>query len=153
MSHNIAISQHPDRAGEIGRLTIVAKRSPNSDEHELRVSRVSECRIDVATDGGGRVRVSGQDLFALREMLSELPEKAFVRPADPVVVPRWTDGDLVAETEKNSSRLDLWERKGGKWGIKGASRFHVSDVHMSRMIDGGADTILKIVIQASGEDL
>lgn len=44
------------------------------------------------------VHLVGEDLFALRELLNEMPEYAFTRPADPVVKPEpspWVRGDLV----------------------------------------------------------
>lgn len=34
---------------------------------------------------GRHVRIEGEDLYAFRELLNELPESAFVRPADPVL--------------------------------------------------------------------
>lgn len=51
-----------------------------------------EVRILLRNDGiminpwedGRNVAIVGEDLYALRELLNELPEEAFVRPADPV---------------------------------------------------------------------
>lgn len=45
-----------------------------------------------------QVRILDEDLFALRELLNEMPESAFTRPADPVMKPEpspWVRGDLV----------------------------------------------------------
>lgn len=55
--------------------------------------------------------ITGEDLFALRELLNELPEEAFVRPADPVV--EWADGDQIVEVGEVHSWL--YTRKNGRW--------------------------------------
>jgi hypothetical protein len=44
------------------------------------------------------VRIVGEDLFALRELLAEMPAEAFHRPADPVEVPvdhGYLEGDVI----------------------------------------------------------
>lgn len=67
--------------------------------------RLGELGVEV----GGHITVlDGEDLYALREfLLNEIPEEAFVRPAEP---PYWSDGDLV-----EYQGVSLFRREGGKW--------------------------------------
>lgn len=59
--------------------------------------------------------VVGEDLYALRELLNnDLPEEAFVKPADPVTVPDWTDGDVV-RLYGGPKRERVWTRDNGLW--------------------------------------
>ena len=77
MSHNIALptdSVHP--------ITNLVIRDRFGSE--VAVGFGPE-QIGIRTPGAHDVvAVAGEDLYALRELLNELPEEAFVRPAEPV---------------------------------------------------------------------
>lgn len=61
-----------------------------------------------------RVLITREDLFAFRELLRELPEESFVRPADPVEkVTPWEDGDVVTFDGKHVA--SVWTRVNGVW--------------------------------------
>lgn len=110
MSHNVSVSQNPNDPGTIGRLTIAAppKNQPSGKRNTLRVSRVSGGLRFHAEDGA--THVYGEDLFALRELLAELPEELFVRPADPVELPDWVDGDIVTTVIPAADFRQSWQR-------------------------------------------
>ena len=82
-----------------------------------------------------RVEVLREDLFALRELLNEIPEESFVRPADPVAKPEpvWTDGDVVLT---DSPSQVVWIRHHGVWnlphGVTGSR--DVDDETMTQMV-------------------
>lgn len=84
-----------------------------------------------------KVAITGEDLFALRELLNEMPEEAFVRPADPVVaLPRWADGDVV----RNDTSGYLYERKNGWWWNRTeGSHNAIPDIDMSNAVDDFPD--------------
>jgi hypothetical protein len=86
-----------------------------------------------------RVFIEGEDLFALRELLNELPEEAFVRPADPVE--RWSDGDLIRGTRPGTTFVWVYLREGGKWktahvsgGATFTPNYRASDEDVDRML-------------------
>ena len=62
-----------------------------------------------------RVLITREDLFAFRELLRELPEESFVRPADPVekLPDPWQDGDVVTFDGKHVA--SVWTRVNGGW--------------------------------------
>jgi len=60
------------------------------------------------------VAISGEDLYAFRELLNTLPEEAFVRPADPVETPEpWIEGDVV--TYDSYLISVVYTRTNDKW--------------------------------------
>lgn len=62
--------------------------------------------------------IVGEDLFALREFLNELPEEAFVRPADPVEIPDpWQPGDVVVRTDYSTTYV----RGPEYWSVHGVT--------------------------------
>ena len=65
--------------------------------------------------GDLNVRIEGEDLYAFRELLNELPESAFVRPADPVEVPEFADGDRFKAVQFDI----IYTRAGGQWQTSG----------------------------------
>lgn len=65
---------------------------------------------------GPIVRVQGEDLWTLRELLNAMPEEAFVEPA-PVDGDRWLPGDVVTfETRHGGTKFALVRQpSGGVW--------------------------------------
>lgn len=62
--------------------------------------------LDDETAPPNSVRIQGEDLYALRELLNEMPEEAFVRPAEPVKAPvdyGFKPGDVIVCTAVASS--------------------------------------------------
>jgi len=110
---------------------------------------------DIVTDHRlGTLNVVGEDLYALREFLAELPEEAFVRPADPVEKPeRWNDGDIIEERRPGTDLFWIWVRRDGHWSHSTGS-VRPADAAMEGYLHGGynRDTFA-IIRQASGQDL
>lgn len=74
--------------------------------------------IRVEEDGHNSnvVRVEGEDLFALRELLNEMPEEAFVRPAEPVNPAEvWTEGDSFLLINPVESVIRYARLSDGRW--------------------------------------
>jgi len=65
---------------------------------------------------GPAVRIEGEDLFALRELMAELPESAFVRPADPVEVVSEHHGTILIDGDD-----EVWVFNGyvDRWFLTG----------------------------------
>lgn len=102
------------------------------------------------------VVVAGEDLFALREFLAEFPEEAFVRPADPVRKPRWTDGDKVLEVSRDTPETTwLRERVLGVWPVTkvtgggSTSGRAISDEDLDGYMRGVGNNIYVVVRQQS----
>lgn len=73
------------------------------------------------TDGQRALAITGEDLYAFRELLNELPEEAFVRPKDPVeefFTIKDDDGDWWA-----------WNAERGRWVVAtiGHSTFDIGE--------------------------
>lgn len=84
---------------------------------------------------GPLTRIEGEDLFALRELLNELPEHAFVRPAPPVEKQpaAWAPGDHITNTQY---ALD-YVRVGDEWmsfGRDANSAWRCSDAQMDQYL-------------------
>lgn len=95
----------------------------------------------------------GEDLYALREFLAELPEEAFVRPADPIEKPaRWTDGDIIEEARPGTDLFWIWVRRYGRWS-HGSGYATPSDRAMEEYLGGDYKDTFAILRQASGQDL
>lgn len=112
----------------------------------------------VETDeGAGPVDIRGEDLYALREFLAELPEEAFVRPAEPVEKPeRWTDGDIVEEWISGKMKRiwirqddDLWHAPG----IASTLRDEIVESGLRYDRNESRHWSAVIVRQTSGQDL
>ena len=85
---------------------------------------------------GPVVRIEGEDLFALRELLAEFPEEAFKRPKNPVAKPvpaRWHDGDVVRFWGGNKPQA-LWTRHKGLWYTPG-NPLGIADREVDAVID------------------
>jgi len=113
MSHHITTNTDPQRPG-ITALTIHHEgKVPYRASNEVRVSlgpRGLGGLVVKVRGEGNRAFIHGEDLFALRAFLEELPEEQFVEPAP--AKPRWTKGDLV----RNAETGNLYEcRSYGKW--------------------------------------
>jgi len=101
------------------------------------------------------VDVRGEDLYALREFLAELPEEAFVRPADPVKKPeRWTDGDIVEETRPGTDMFWVWVRKNGAWRTPGGLAVPTDEKMEQYLYNPSAShgDVFTVLRQASGQD-
>ena len=108
MSHNIALPT--DNVHPITNLVIRDRFGS-----EVAVGFGPE-QIGIRTPGAHDVvAVAGEDLYALRELLNELPEEAFVRPAEPV------DPDLAAlrQAPSDSKIID----KAGRVYVKLVSTY------------------------------
>lgn len=163
MAHNIALSENPSTPGEIGRLTInsTAQSSPTGRVTTLKVSRVRG-GLRFTPESGPGTHVHGEDLYALRAMLAEVPEELFVepKPADPA---RWTEGDEV--TSKllpfvpeyiNDGTRALWTRGESVWTLAfGGSNWSkaVTDNDIERVLADKTNQDARILTQASGQDI
>lgn len=109
---------------------------------------------DVVTEHRlGTLNIVGEDLYALREFLAELPEEAFVRPADPVEKPeRWTKDDVVQEISGDATYTYVRGPLTWSFGHIGGTS-SCSDEAVSRLVDGKCTTQARILRQASGQDL
>lgn len=99
------------------------------------------------------VTIARQDLFALRELLNAMPEEAFERPADPVEVPEWADGDIVVESWTNSDhRSRIWRRDDeGHWrSDTPTTRAHIFDKEVEDSIKYGSHQW--VVVRKGGVD-
>jgi hypothetical protein len=105
MAHNISVSENPNGTrNAIGCLTIVStpQSHPYGQPRELRVSAVRG-GLRFKTEQGPGVHVHGEDLYALREMIEELDDELFVKPADPIEVKDfWSPGDSVFDVGGNT---------------------------------------------------
>lgn len=162
MSHNL--EQINDR--EISALTIRPLKNSSHTPTELRITKLGGVgggyhkglKIKVRrVEGGtpGPVEIQGEDLYALREFLAELPEEAFVRPAEPVEKPeRWTDGDIVEEW-LGQRMTRIWSRKDGIWHGAGILS-NIGDHMVSDAVERKNSRYqwnARAVRQASGQDL
>lgn len=57
--------------------------------------------------------VAGEDLWAFRELLNQMPESAFVEPAPSKVV--WVDGDVIEQHRPSNDCRWMWVRVNGAW--------------------------------------
>jgi len=97
------------------------------------------------------VPIVGEDLFALRELLNELPEEAFRRPTDPVPPSRWWDGDQVLEVRPENRCQWLWTRKDGGWYHEDRNPdYPMTDEKMDDYVDGKPSDLF-IVLRERGE--
>jgi hypothetical protein len=120
MSHNIQIEKY----GANDNVTVL--HAVDTDRTYVRIGIGPE-QIGIQTfEESGRpgpiVGVKGEDLFALRELLNEMPEEAFVRPADPVYVtmeePLNIGATVRAEDGHVYVRTVLWNERGHKaWRV------------------------------------
>lgn len=148
--HQIDLNESPRRFGQIGRLTIAARNSPYGEIRRGRVSRVAG-GLRLRSENTSGVRVTGEDLFALREMLAEIPEEEFVRPKDPVA--RWNDFDVVKGCLGTIHiRVDgSWVATGGRFGASVGG--HWTDHRIDLMVDHPDPALRgKILVQKSGVD-
>lgn len=122
--------------------------------HGLAGLRIKVRSVD-SDSGPGPVDIRGEDLYALREFIAELPEEAFVRPADPVEKPeRWADNDVIEETSLKTGGVHIWTRYNGKWhspksSIPGAD--HIFEAALDNL--SGYGWTCRVLRQASGQDL
>lgn len=123
-------------------LTVADDRFATLPDHEVTFYRNPDENLVVNPWGstGPNVTFTGEDLFALREFLTEFPEESFVRPADPVVKTRWTDGDEVLETNPSNGAWWRFRRIDGVWrsakanGAIGGGAV-LSDEHVTGYVD------------------
>lgn len=81
-------------------LTVSHKQNSPAEQREVSfLFRADAIMVNPWQDSN--VEIRGEDLFALRELLAEIPESAFVRPAEPVDAPRWASGDVVTFESRN----------------------------------------------------
>lgn len=135
MAHNITES------GPFTHLDVVDNelRTPPHVARFQFGSYVGSEHFSVNVDGW-YVPVLGEDLYALRELLAELPEEAFVRPAEPVAKPRWTDGDIVRVGHHERT---TYIRRNGEWdrhvvdtsGSARVTHFDSSDETVDNLVD------------------
>jgi hypothetical protein len=91
--------------------------------------------------------ILGEDLYALRALLNELPESAFVEPAPPLA--RWTKGDIVVVEEGVNGRvLAYYRHDDGFWRAAGTAMAWV-DEEVSAWVDNEGATNTHVVRQAS----
>lgn len=162
MTHNLETVS----SASLSALTVANPTSNGKTFRELTITklggfvrprgvRVKARQYDSA---GERIRqltvdIEGEDLFALREFLSEIPEEAFVRPADPVEKPaRWTEADVVQEVTQ--TYVYTWVRGPQVWNaVNRGGTSSCSDEAVSKLVDGDYSTTARILRQASGQDL
>ena len=111
MSHNIEII--PTVGG--GDQTVLTVIDNRGDEATVRFQRGLGINPRLCVDSCRATLVQGEDLYALRELLNEMPEEAFVRPADPI------DPDLAAlrQAPSDSKIID----KAGRVYVKLVSTY------------------------------
>lgn len=83
------------------------------------------------TDDQQALAITGEDLYAFRELLNELPEEAFVRPKDPVEESRWTDGDIV---KPGLHSTVTYIRRDGEWFRVSKGAVRPDDLHSDKVI-------------------
>lgn len=132
----------------------ITKLSPQEHSGGRRGIRI-KARKTKGLEAAQTVDIAGEDLYALREFLAELPEEAFTRPADPVEKPdRWSTGDIVEEVFPSTVLPGrVWVRDGdGKWGRRGTN-LTIDDDSVQAGLGGCYSTDLTIIRQKSGQDL
>ena len=97
------------------------------------------------TMGDRVIAIEGEDLYAFRELLDELPESAFKRPAEPVKkADPWVEGDEVYGENNDGANAWIYVRGAEEWKpgralTKSASHctMGMSDEQMDRYLAGG----------------
>jgi len=106
---------------------------------------------------GQTVAIKGEDLYAFRELLNNLPEEAFVRPADPVEVAPEDHGTILVDGDDEiwvfNGYVDRWfltgpfsrleEYTGSEIDHALARREHGGDVINRSGLDSGAEGIFE----------
>jgi hypothetical protein len=84
-----------DSSGNRARILFKHHRSSGASGPGVVLNPWPTVSAEEGFPGGPIVTIEGEDLYALRALLQELPEEAFVEPAPSVLAqPRWTKGDL-----------------------------------------------------------
>lgn len=84
-----------------------------------------------------RVDIVGEDLYALRALLAELPESAFTEPKPSTVLPDWEAGDIVRECWADGEDV-LGRDVDGIWtSVKGTSSITHTDADIDHFLREG----------------
>lgn len=100
------------------------------------------------------VIITGEDLFALREIMNELPESAFRVPAPATKVPQWIEGDRVIASNSDGKNAWLYVRGPVNWAPGVAitpsasdGSMPMSDAAMDEYVTHGGHDVFTVIIK------